>query len=868
MRSSHFEFDTYLHISLPAETYVHAPELEETQLVHIIWLLIFVAMLRLISQRTFQCANFATHCRTNAGLSIQRCGFAAHLAIHAELPNSEFDSHAYAAALQHRIQNGDFTSGMGLHCEIVKKGGCLDLFAFNILLNVYVKAGLLTDAVKLFDEMSQRNVISFVTLIQGFSQSQRFVDAVELFSRLHREGHELNPFVFTTVLKLLVRMGWTELVWTVHACIYKLGHGSNAFVGTALIDAYSDCGDVDITRDVFDGIICKDMVAWSGMVGCYAENGGFEEAIELFCQMRMIGFRPNNYTFSGALKACLGLEALDEGKSLHGCVIKSCYEEDLYVGISLLDLYTKCGDADDARRVFQKMPKNDVVPWTLMVSRYAQSDRCEEALDMFCQMRQAFVAPNQFTYASVLQACATMESLVLGMQIHCHVVKVGLDSDVFVSNALMDVYAKCGKIENSMDLFVESANRSDVSWNTMIVGYVQLGDGEKALTLFSDMLRWQVQATEVTYSSALRASASLAALEPGLQIHSATVKTIYDKDTVVGNSLIDMYAKCGRIKDARLVFDKLKQRDEVSWNAMISGYSMHGLGKEALKLFEMMQETNCKPNKLTFVGVLSACSNAGLLDQGHAYFNSMVEDYDIEPCIEHYSCMVWLLGRSGQLGKAVKLIEEIPFEPSAMVWRALLGACVIHNDVELGRISAQHVLEMDPQDEATHVLLSNLYANARRWDSVALVRKNMKKKGVKKEPGLSWIENQGTVHYFTVGDTSHPDTRLINGMLEWLKIRTLKAGHVPNCNVIMLDVEDDEKERLLWVHSERLALAFALVRAPSGSLIRIIKNLRICVDCHATIKLVSKVVQRDIIVRDINRFHHFQDGICSCDDYW
>ncbi|KAB2599118.1 pentatricopeptide repeat-containing protein [Pyrus ussuriensis x Pyrus communis] len=833
-------------------------------------------MLRLLSQRTLHSGNLASHSKTTALTTFSRCGFAAQAAqlpppnftTHPELPSSEFDSHAYGVLLQHCIRNGDARSAMGLHCEILKKGGCLDLFADNILLNMYVKADMLVDAANLFDEMSKRNVISFVTLIQGFSDYGCFVDAVELFSGLHREGHELNQFVFTTILKLLVRTGWAELVWTVHACIHKLAHGSSAFVGTALIDAYSVCGYVNVARDVFDEVVCKDMVAWTGMVACYAENGCSEEALELFSRMRVIGFRPNNYTFTGALKACVGLEALNGGKSVHGCVIKSCYEGDLYVGTALLDLYTKFGDIEEARQVFQEMPKNDVVPWSLMVSRYAQSDRCEEALDLFCRMRQAFVVPNQFTYASTLQACATMEHLDFGMQIHCHITKVGIDSDVYVSNALMGVYAKCGKIDDSMDLFVESPNRNDVSWNTMIVGYTQLGDGEKALTLFSGMIRCQVEATEVTYSSALRASSGLAALESGVQIHSVTVKTVYDKDTVVGNSLIDMYAKCGNIKDARLVFDKLKQRDEVSWNTMISGYSMHGLALEALKVFEMMQETNCKPNKLTFVGVLSACSNAGLLDQGQAYFDSMVQDYDVEPCIEHYTCMVWLLGRSGHLDKAVKLINEIPFEPSIMVWRALLGACVIHNDVELGRMAAKHVLEMDPQDEATHVLLSNIYATAKRWDNVAYVRKNMKRKGVKKEPGLSWIENQGTVHYFTVGDTSHPDMKLINGMLEWLKLRTLKAGHVPNCNAILLDVAEDEKERLLWVHSERLALAFGLIRAPSGSPIRIIKNLRICMDCHATVKLISKIVQRDIIVRDLNRFHHFQDGVCSCGDYW
>lgn len=834
-------------------------------------------MIRLFCHRTLPSRiNFATHCGNSRAwvcfprrhFSAQAAQLAQQFASSTELPSSEFDFHAYATMLQDCIRNADPTSGKGLHCEILKRGGCLDLFAYNVLLNMYVKSELLCDAVTLFDEMPERNTISFVTLIQGYAQSLRFTEGVELFVRLHREGHELNPFVFSAILKMLVGMGWAEPGWTMHACIWKLGHDSNAFVGTALIDAYSVSGHVANARKVFDGIICKDIVSWSGMVACYSENGCFEEALEAFSQMRITGFRPNNFTFAGVFKACLGLEAFNAGKSVHGCALKTRYEQDLYVGVALLELYTKSGDIDDAQRAFEEIPKKDVIPWSFMIARYAQSGRSEDAVDLFCRMRQAFVVPNQFTFASLLQACATMEGLVLGKQIHSHVLKVGLCSDVFVSNALMDVYAKCGRMGNSMDLFLESPNRNDVTWNTMIVGYVQSGDGEKALKLFLNMLEYQVQATEVTYSSVLRASASLAALDSGVQIHSSTVKTFYDKNIVVANALIDMYAKCGSIKDARLIFDMLDERHEVSWNAMISGYSMHGLGREALKLFEMMQKMKCKPNKLTFVGVLSACSSAGLLDQAQAYFNSMVQDYSIEPCIEHYTCMVWLLGRSGHLEKAVKLIEEIPFEPSVMVWRALLGACVIHNDVDLGKMSAQRVLEMDPQDEAAHVMLSNIYATAKRWENMASVRKDMKRKGVKKEPGLSWIENQGIVHYFTVGDTLHPDMKLINGMLDSLNMKIRKAGYVPNRNAVLLDVDDDEKERLLWVHSERLALAYGLIKTPSGRPIRIIKNLRICVDCHAAFKLISKVVRREIIVRDMNRFHHFQDGICSCGDYW
>lgn len=824
-------------------------------------------MIRFFSGRANALENSTKHCWR----CFRRSVFTAEAAQFTQPPcisPSQFDSYAYGAMIRDCIQTGDVFVGKALHCEILKKGNFLDLFARNILLDFYVKSDALSDASKIFDEMPERNTISFVTLIQGYSQSFQLVEAFELFFGLHREGHDLNPFVFTTILKLIVSVEWPKLGCCIHACICKLGHDSNAFVGTALIDVYTICGYVDSARQVFDAIGYKDMVSWTGMVACYAENDHFEESLQLFSQMRMSGFRPNHFTFTGVLKACIGLEAFDVGKGIHGCALKSRYELDLYVGLGLLDLYTNSGESHAALRAFEDIPKTDVIPWSFMIARYAQSNQSKEALELFCQMRQAFILPNQFTFASVLPACAAMENLDLGKQIHSYVLKSGFGINIFVSNALMDMYAKCRRVENSMELFMESPNRNEVSWNTMIVAYVQSGDVEKALRLFKNMLAFEVQATEVTYSSALCACSSLAAMEPGVQIHSLSVKTVYDKDVVVGNALIDMYAKCGSIQNARLVFDMLNERDEVSWNAMISGYSMHGLSGEALKVFQMMQETACKPNKLTFISILSACSSAGLLDIGQTYFKSMVQDYGIEPCMEHYTCMVSLLGKSGHLDKAAKLIEEIPFEPSVMVWRALLGACVIYNDVELGSACAQRIFEIDPQDEAAHVLLSNMYATARSWENVASVRKSMKKKGVKKEPGLSWIENQGSVHYFSVGDTSHPDMKLINGMLEWLNMKTRKAGYVPNLNAVLLDVEDDEKERRLWGHSERLALAFGLIRTPSTGHIRIIKNLRICADCHSAIKFTSKIVQRDIIIRDMNRFHHFHDGICSCSDYW
>jgi pentatricopeptide repeat protein len=312
----------------------------------------------------------------------------------------------------------------------------------------------------------------------------------------------------------------------------------------------------------------------------------------------------------------------------------------------------------------------------------------------------------------------------------------------------------------------------------------------------------------------------------------------------------------------------MPERDVVSWNTMIAGYGMHGQGEDALGLFSKMQQTCINPDSITFVCVLSACSHTGLLEEGWEYFYCMSRDYCITPKMQHYACMIDLLGRAGCLKDAQDFIEKMPYKPSASVWGSLLGACRVHNNIQVGEYVAERLFDLDPEKAGYYVLLSNIYAAAGRWDDVSKVRTMMKDRGIKKMPGCSLVEVKNKVHAFNVGDKSHPQSEKIYAMLNSLAKQMEEAGYIPDTNFVLHDVEEEVKEHMLYSHSEKLAIAFGLINTSPGTTIRITKNLRVCGDCHNATKFISKIVRREIIVRDANRFHHFKDGSCSCRDYW
>ncbi|KAF5190994.1 Pentatricopeptide repeat-containing protein [Thalictrum thalictroides] len=476
--------------------------------------------------------------------------------------------------------------------------------------------------------------------------------------------------------------------------------------------------------------------------------------------------------------------------------------------------------------------------------------------------------PDNFTYPFVLKACSALSAIEQGRDIHENVIRTGWESDVFVGAALIDMYAKCGCVESARQVFDKILARDVVLWNSMLAAYSQNGHPDEALSLCTEMAITGLRPTVSTLVTVIAASSDIAALPRGREVHGVCFRLGFETQDKVNTALVDMYAKSGSVLVARSLFDRLIEKRVVSWNAMIAGYAMHGHATEALALFEEMNKEETPPDHITFVGVLSACSHGGLMEKGSDFFEMMTKDYSIQPTVQHYTCMVDLLGHSGQLDEAYNLISKMSVKPDTGVWGSLLNSCKLHGNVELGEEALVRLIDLEPRDAGNYVLLSNLYAQVGNWEGVAKMRKLMKDRGLKKSIACSWIKLKNEVHAFLVEDMSHPQSEQIYAELERLEKLMIQAGYVPDTTPVFHDVEDDEKTSMVLGHSERLAIAFGIINTPPGTRLLVTKNLKVCDDCHVAIKFISKITEREIIVRDVNRYHHFSDGKCSCGDYW
>lgn len=703
-------------------------------------------------------------------------------------------------------------------------------------------------------------------------------------------------------LTLLSKCRSIKYLKQVHSQFIKFGLHNTQFAVSKLVEfcAVSPYGDLSYALSIFNSVHNPNHVIYNMMIRGYSLSSSPYLALHYYVNMLLFGLQPNSYTFPFLLKSVTKLMVACAGKQVHGHVFKLGLGNDVFVHTSLVNMYAQHGNLDDARLVFDKsdfrdavsftaliagyvlggrvddarelfdaIPIRDVVSWNAMLSGYAQTGRFDEALNLFEEMRDAQVTPDVSTLLSVLSVCAHLGAINIGNWIRSWIEEHGLGSNLRLINALVDMYAKCGNLKMAESLFDAIQEKDLVSWNVMIGGYTYTSNYKDALRIFRLMQRNKVEPNDVTFLNLIPACAQLGSLNLGKWIHAYIGRYYNDfPNNSLWTSLINMYAKSGNIEAAKQIFYGMETKSLASWNVMISGLGMHGLANSAFDVFSGMLKEGFQPDDITFVSLLSASCHAGLVDLGRQCFSSMVQDYQISPQLQHYGCMIDLLGRAGLFDEAMAMIAKMEVEPDGAIWGSLLGACRLHKNLKLGENVAKKLFELEPDNPGAYVLLSNIYAGAGRWEDVARIRTFLNDNGMKKVPGSTSIEIDTVAHEFLVSDRSHPATPEIYKMLDEIDKRLAMAGHVPDTSEVNYDVDEEWKEGVLCQHSEKLAIAFGLISTKPGITLRIVKNLRVCGNCHSATKLISKIFNREIIARDRNRFHHFRDGHCSCRDYW
>ncbi|XP_051191692.1 pentatricopeptide repeat-containing protein At2g27610 [Lolium perenne] len=759
---------------------------------------------------------------------------------------------------------GPMTPGMGeqLHCLCVKCGlDRGDVGVGTALVDIHMKRD--GEDGRVFEGTPpKRNVVTWTALLTGCCAQ---ADVTALFFRMRADGVRPSPFAFAAVLSAVASQGALDVGRRVHAQSVKFGCGSTV-VCNSLMNMYLKCGLVEEAKAVFCRMETRDVVSWNTLMAGLLLNGRELEALQLFHDSRASAAKMSRSTYSTAIKLCASLKQLALARQLHSCVLKHGFSSDGNVMTAVMDAYSKCGELDDAFSIFAVMPgSQSVVSWTAMISGCIQNGNIPLAADLFSRMREGDIKPNEFTYSTMLMASLS----ILPSQIHAQIIKTNYQHAPSVGTALLSSYSKLGSTGEALSVFKTIDQKDVVAWSAMLSCYSQAGDCDGAANVFIKMSMQGMKPNEFTISSAIDACASpTAGVDQGRQFHAVSIKYRYQNAICVGSALVSMYARKGSIDSARSVFERQTDRDLVSWNSMISGYAQHGYSKEALDTFRQMEAAGIEMDDVTFLAVTIACTHAGLVNEGQQYFDSMVTDHKISPAMEHYACMVDLYSRAGKLDETMKVIGGMPFPAGAMVWRTLLGACRVHKNVELGKLAAEKLLLLEPHDSASYVLLSNIYAATGKWKERDEVRKLMDSKKVKKEAGCSWIQIKNKVHSFIASDRSHPVSDQIYAKLKAMTARLKQVGYCPNTSFVLHDMAEEQKEAMLVMHSERLALAFGLIATPPGIPLQIVKNLRVCGDCHTVMKMVSAVEDREIIMRDCSRFHHFKSGACSCGDFW
>lgn len=737
----------------------------------------------------------------------------------------------------------------------------------NALLSMFVRLGDLNNAWLVFGRMEVRDRFSWNVLVGGYAKSGFFEEALDLYDKMLWAGEKPDVYTFPCVLRTCGAIPDLGRGKEVHVHVIRFGFDSDIDVVNALITMYVKCGEIGRARKVFDRMPKRDRISWNAMISGYFENGVFLDGVELFFHMREVSVHPDLMTWTSVISASEIMSDEKLGMEIHGLVAKTEFAADVSVNNSLIRFYSRVGNLIEAEKVFSKIENKDVVSWTTMISGYEDNGLPKRALETYEMMEREKVVPDEITIASVISACASLGLLDMGIKLHELATRMRFKSYVLVANTLIDLYSKCGCIDEALQVFHQIPDKNVISWTSIILGLKINNRSFEALIYFRQM-KQDLNPNSVTLVSGLSACARVGALMCGKEIHAYALRSGSGFNGFLPNSILDLYVRCGRMELAWNQFHFQKQ-DIASWNILLTGHAESGQGLKAMELFEKMKHSGVNPDEITFISLLCACSRSGMVLEGLDYFRRMNSEFGIFPNLKHYACVVDLLGRAGKLDDAYDFIQKMPMKPDPAIWGALLNACRIHRKIELGELAARLIFEIDDKSVGYYVLLCNLYADNGKWDDVARVRKTMIERGLTVDSGCSWIEVKGKVYAFLSRDNFHPQIREINAVLAgfYEKIKAVNPNGLENSS---WDDVKASKAEIFCGHSERQAIAFGLINTSPGMPIWVTKNLYMCESCHNIVKFISKTVRREISVRDTEHFHHFKDGVCSCGDegYW
>lgn len=777
------------------------------------------------------------------------------------------------AVLKMSGELGNWWLGLQIHALLAKSGlDDAEALLKCSLMDFYADCESMESTEELLAEAQTKCFLLWNKAVKLNAEKESWPKARDLFRKMQSLSVKADEVTIAKVVNACGRAEALALGKEMHGHVIRSGLSSNLLVSNSLITMYYKNSLIESARRVFESIPSPNLVSWNSMISCFSLNGFLDDAMELFddmvssgmepdlvtwnclvsghslhgCSseifelfrtMQAKGLKPNSSTITSVLRTVSESHSIEAGKEIHGYVMRHGLDCNVYVGTSLVDMYLKCCSLADARRLFDSMKHRNVVTWNSVISGYAYAGFLDEALELLKKMENEGLHPNLTTWNGLISGYSmkgqSRQALVLIRQLKA----IGLKPNV-------------------------------VSWTALISGSCQNEQYEDSLYYLTEMQKEGIEPNSATLASVLRACASLALLSKGAELHCFATRKGLDKDVYVATALIDMYSKSGSLQNARQVFDKKRNKNLPSWNAMIMGLAAYGQAKETSILFSEMCRLGVKPDGITFTALLSSCRHSGMISEGWKYFDEMEDVYGVTPRLEHYTSMVDLLARGGYLDEALDFLQDMPFEPDSSLWGAVLGGCRTHRNIKIAEIAAAYLFELEPHNSANYLLMMNLYADENRWEDVKSMRIAMNALGLKSKAGWSWIQIGQAVHVFSVEGKQHPNIGEIYFELYQLVSELRRLGYVPDTSCVAHNVKEEEKVKLLMDHTEKLAITYALISTSETMAIRVIKNTRVCNDCHMMAKYVSESTGREIYLRDGNRFHHFRGGKCSCNDYW